>query len=87
MALPRSQRPDLWNLIFFRVQQVAGLALIGYEAVLRPMGAQTPVLLVGVALALGPTGLRLLLRGGSDLLREAAKEIPDERRPDDAEIH
>lgn len=72
---------DRWSVWFNRVSQVAGLVLVAYEV----SGPENPfALLFAGAMMLGPVGLRLMLRGASGLLADAAdkleEEPPDARR-------
>lgn len=64
-------RPDYWSRWFFRLVQVVGLA-IGIHETLGP--GRLFVLLFAGALILGAVGVRILLRGVTELAQAAERE-------------
>lgn len=69
--------PDRWSRWFFRLVQGTGLALGVHEG----LGAGRPfVMLFAGALILGAVGVRILIRGVSELSEAANREVDREQR-------
>lgn len=56
-----SVQPDRWTVWFFRIVQVAGLALILFEALAKDKD-RPYLLLVASAMMLGSVGMNMMLR-------------------------
>lgn len=81
-ALTPFEQADRWTKWWSRLSQVAGLALAGYEVVLRHAGAQNGVLIFCAAMMLGPLGLRMLVRGVGEWAQQTDQDLQKEEHRD-----